>query len=102
MTSKKKKANKPAIKAVVVDEASTINLTVHKVLKNPSNVWVNVEFRRRHYSIKPRGSLTIYSELGGQALFDYLIQTYQFLRDITPNPVHKPMKEVREARGKIV
>lgn len=61
---------------------------------------VNTVYNGREINIKARGKLTLYAEIDGYRCADYLLQTYQFLKDITPKVVHAPQKEVREARGK--
>jgi len=48
--------------------------------------------------IKPKGSLACPDTEEGKALATYLLQTFQFLQDKTPQ-VQYPVGEVKKARG---
>lgn len=75
-----------------------------RLIKNTANVPVSTNFRGHQIDIKPKGKLTI-NDSDENALVAYLLQTYGFLKDITPAPgVKVETVEVKEPnqKGKMV
>lgn len=69
-----------------------------RVLKNITAATVKKNVRGKIYEIKPKGSLTIIDSNENEIAND-LLQTYGFLRDITPKEIHaipKTDKEIKE------
>lgn len=59
-----------------------------RILKNTANIPVNTTYNGKKYSIKPKGSLTLDHNGKDEQATDYLLQTFGFLKDITPNKVY--------------
>jgi hypothetical protein len=68
-----------------------------RILKNTARVVVNTTYNHKEYYIGPKGSLTLDSVADEQAA-DYLLQTFNFLKEITPQ-VSYPVTEVKKAYG---
>lgn len=69
-----------------------------KIIKNPSRVDVMTTFMGRPILLKAKHSMLTPDNPQGDALADYLLQTFQFLQDKTPK-VEYPIKSIKKARG---
>lgn len=70
-----------------------------RIIKNPSRVTIDTNFKGRRVVIKAKGSLVIDEEkMGYSGLTNFLLNTYQFLQDKTPK-VNHPIGEIKKARG---
>lgn len=69
-----------------------------KIIKNPSLNRIETTFRGRPIVIKAKGSISCPDGEEGEALFTYLLTTFQFLQDKTPIKVY-PVGEIKKARG---
>lgn len=58
------------------------------IIKNPTTNKIVTNFRGREIVIKPKGSIETPDTPRGDALFHYLLETYQFLLDRTPRVEH--------------
>ena len=79
---------------------------MNRILKNTSTAEVNTIYQGRKYHIQPKGSLTLKPGKDGEAA-TYLLQTYGFLKDITPKTTY-PVKtkgtetvEIKRANGTV-
>jgi hypothetical protein len=77
-----------------------------RILKNLSREWVKASYSGRELVIKPKGSLTIDESGRLKGATDYLLQTFGFLREITPITTYPTPKNdeevkkvVKKARG---
>lgn len=70
-----------------------------RILKNTSREKIETSYNGKRYIIAPKGSLKLdHNGLDEQAA-DYLLQTFGFLRDITPKPTYKKL-QIGMAYGK--
>ena len=70
-----------------------------RVLKNTSRARVETTYNGKKYVILPKGSLKLDHNGRDEQAADYLLQTYGFLRDITPKTTYKKL-EIGRAHGK--
>lgn len=68
-----------------------------RVLKNTSTAVINKNVRGKIFVIKPKGSLTITDSQADEIAND-LLQTYGFLKDITPKETHPAPKTEEEIK----
>lgn len=71
-----------------------------RVLKNISTNWVEKNVQGKIYKIRPKGSLTI-TDQQADLIADNLLQTYGFLKDITPKATYEAPKNDEELKAAV-
>ena len=68
------------------------------IIKNPSRTNISTIFRGRPLILKAKRSMKTPDGEEGDAMAKYLLETFQFLQDKTPEIKH-PVGKIRKARG---
>lgn len=69
-----------------------------RILKNLSRELVKTTYNNKSVVIKPKGSLTIDEDQGYRGATDYLLQTFGFLKEITPVQTYEAPKTDEEVK----
>jgi hypothetical protein len=72
-----------------------------RILRNTTREWVRAHYNGKKYVIKPKGTITLEHFGQDEQCADYLLQTYGFLVEMTPQGIYsyspKPLNTIEHA-----